>query len=302
MWGVYVPVAERRAAAQKKIAKLQKKGAKIEPISIDGKKIAREFWGVQWCEHLESFADYDNRLPRGRTYVRNGSVCHLAIDEGVCNAYVSGNHLYTVTVKIRTLSQTKWQSIKERCSGKIASMLELLQGKLSKHVMQVVANQKEGLFPDIKEIEFDCSCPDWAGMCKHVAAVLYGIGNRLDRQPELLFRLRGVNPGELVATELTLESTSSDQIDANDLGALFGIDIQVESEKLQSAVDMKGFTGPQLQKKRDTLGLTVQELAQRIGVTPASIYRWESTVGALKLQESSKKALQKVLTQVQRSY
>ena len=126
---------------------LRKKGVDIQPVTIKGRKIASSFWGEAWCEHMESFSDFENRLPRGRTYVRNGSVCHMAVTKGEIEAKVSGSELYTVKVSIKTLPGKKWTAIKGRCSGQIGSLLELLQGKLSDHVMEVVTDRKEGLFP-----------------------------------------------------------------------------------------------------------------------------------------------------------
>ena len=130
-WGRYVPVAERRAKARREMDKLRKKGKDIQPVNLDGRTIARSFWGKGWCDHLESFSDYANRLPRGRTYVRNGSVCHLDIRPGRIEAIVSGSELYNIVIRIKELQAATWASIKNTCSGHIGSMLELLQGKLS---------------------------------------------------------------------------------------------------------------------------------------------------------------------------
>ena len=230
-WAPYVPVAERRRKAMKKMDALRKKGVDIQPVTIEGRKIASSFWGEGWCEHLEAFSDFENRLPRGRTYVRNGSVCHLAIAKGQIEAKVSGSELYTVKIKIKTLPGKKWTAIKGRCSGQIGSLLELLQGKLSDHVMEVVTDRKEGLFPLPGEMEFACSCPDWANMCKHVAAVLYGVGARLDSKPELLFTLRGVDHEELIvadAEKAVAAATSrgkSKRLAVDDIGPVFGIEI-----------------------------------------------------------------------------
>jgi uncharacterized Zn finger protein len=197
----YVPVGVRRARALKKMEKLRKKGHDIKPVQIQGRKITHTFWGQAWCDHLESFSDYDNRLPRGRTYVRNGSVCHLDIEKGRISAMVSGSEIYTVEIAIKTLAQQKWKEVKNRCAGQIGSLLELLQGRLSKNVMSVVTDRNKGLFPLPGEISLKCSCPDWAVMCKHVAAALYGVGARLDEAPELLFLLRGVDHEELISAE-----------------------------------------------------------------------------------------------------
>jgi uncharacterized Zn finger protein len=230
-WKPYVPVAKRRQQAAKKMESLRKKGIDIQPVKIEGRKIAKSFWGEAWCDHLESFSDFENRLPRGRTYVRNGSVCHLGLSKGQIEAKVCGSELYTVKVSIKTLPGKKWTGIKGRCSGQIGSLLELLQGRLSDHVMGVVTDRKEGLFPLPGEMSFTCSCPDWAVMCKHVAAVLYGVGARLDEKPELLFMLRGVDHEELIeadAQRAVAEATSrgkSKRLVAAEIGDVFGIEI-----------------------------------------------------------------------------
>lgn len=194
----YVSVAERRAKAAREIKKLEKKGRKTLPVHIEGKTIARTFWGKAWCDHLESYSDYDNRLPRGRTYVRNGSVCDLQIEPGRITAMVCGSELYKIKIGIKPLPQQIWNAVKRQCAGQIGSMIELLQGKLSQGVMQIITRRDAGLFPKPAEIELDCSCPDWADMCKHVAAALYGVGARLDERPELLFVLRQVNHLDLI--------------------------------------------------------------------------------------------------------
>ncbi len=228
-WRPYVPVAKRRARALAKMEKLRKKGMDIQPVRLTGRQIATTFWGQAWCEHLEKFSDYENRLPRGRTYVRNGSVCHLAIEKGRITAKVSGSDIYDVRIGIKPLPMNKWRRVKTACAGQVGSLLELLQGKLSTQVMGVVTDKHRGLFPQPGEISLDCSCPDWADMCKHVAAVLYGVGARLDEKPELLFVLRGVDHSELVtekaAKAVVTKKTSRRTLDESDLSEVFGIDV-----------------------------------------------------------------------------
>lgn len=197
-WKPYVSVAERRRKAEKAAAKAKKSGADHSPIEPARGAIAKTFWGKAWCDNLEAYSDYANRLPRGRTYVRNGSVIDLKISEGEVQALVMGSSLYKVAVKVSEVPAKQWQAIGTECSGSIDSLVELLQGKLSKGVMERICAPRTGLFPAPKEIDFSCSCPDWASMCKHVAAVLYGVGARLDQQPELLFRLRRVDAKDLV--------------------------------------------------------------------------------------------------------
>jgi uncharacterized Zn finger protein len=196
----YVPVAERRYRAQKALAALAKKGGfTAQPVRIEGRAIAKTEWGQRWCAHLEGYADFASRLERGRTYARNGSVVHLAHTPGGLEAKVSGSELYDVTVTVKALPAPRWKALVEACAGQVASLVELLGGKLAAPVMEVLCHKEKGLFPSPKEIEFDCSCPDGASMCKHVAAVLYGVGARLDTAPELLFTLRQVDGAKLVS-------------------------------------------------------------------------------------------------------
>jgi uncharacterized Zn finger protein/DNA-binding XRE family transcriptional regulator len=226
----------------KKVQAMRRKGVCVQPIEIEGRKIARTFWGEAWCRHLERFSDFENRLPRGRTYVRNGSVCHLEIQRGRIRAMVSGSELYDVTIRIDKLPSKKWRDVKGCCAGRIGSLLELLQGRLSKGVMEVVTDPQTGLFPLPEEIGLACSCPDWAVMCKHVAAVLYGVGARLDQEPALLFLLRGVNEEELItagadAAATVGEARGTGRIAEGDLSELFGIDMAEEATEAEAPVD-----------------------------------------------------------------
>ncbi|HEY6344885.1 MAG TPA: SWIM zinc finger family protein [Bryobacteraceae bacterium] len=227
----YVSVAQRRRNAASEMAKLKKKGHPVSPVVVEGRTIVKTFWGKAWCENLERYSDFENRLPRGRTYVRNGSVIDLQIAPGEIKALVSGSEIYKVKVKVAPVAKARWESICKDCAGAIESLIELLQGRLSKGVMERVCRQKTGLFPSPDEIQLSCSCPDWADMCKHVAAVLYGIGARLDQQPDLIFRLHNVDEKELIAGTGTALPQAKRAPAANkvlggeDLSALFGLDI-----------------------------------------------------------------------------
>src|SRR5262249_30702744 len=192
-WNPYVRVASRRQQAAHRLAKLRKKGNEVSPVQIEGRKIATTFWGKAWCENLERYSDFENRLPRGRTYVRNGSVIDLQVAAGTVTALVSGSDVYDVRVDVAVVPKARWRAICRDCTGAMDAVIELLQGRLSTSVMARICEAKTGLFPAPREISFRCSCPDWAWMCKHVAAVLYGIGARLDERPELLFLLRRVD-------------------------------------------------------------------------------------------------------------
>ncbi len=244
-WKPYVSVAKRRANARKEMDKLRKKGMTVRPVEIEGRKITRTFWGTAWCDHLEQFSDYANRLPRGKTYVRNGSVCHLEIDKGEVKAIVSGSELYNIKVAIKPLAKTDWKRIQKDCAGQIGSLLELLQGKLSDGIMAVVTHAKTGLFPQPKDIRLNCDCPDWAGMCKHLAAVLYGVGALLDQEPELLFKLRGVNHEDLVSDSVDVVPQASGKrrrLDV-DLGDVFGVDMELGAEEGEPELAPNASTG-----------------------------------------------------------
>lgn len=231
-WRPYVPVASRRQKAIRKIAALRKRGKAVDPVVIEGRTIARTFWGKAWCENLERYSDFENRLPRGRTYVRNGSVIDLKILPGQVTALVSGSSFYQVHLAIKPAARNRWRALSRECSGQIASMVELLQGEFSSGVMKIMARRDTGLFPSPSEISLACTCPDWATMCKHIAAVLYGVGARLDHSPDLLFVLRKVDPMDLVAragrddTLGKVSGETSEQIlESSDLSKVFGIDL-----------------------------------------------------------------------------
>ncbi len=325
-WPKYVSVAERRARAAKAMQKLTKKGLKVEPIETEGRKIARTFWGEAWCDHLEKFSDYENRLPRGRAYVRNGSVCHLAISEGSVEAIVSGSELYNIKIDITPLSTKKWEKVREQCAGQIGSMLELLQGRFSDNVMKIVTDQQSGLFPRPSEIKLACDCPDWAEMCKHIAAVLYGVGARLDHQPELLFLLRNVDHETLITTELDVTSAASRQgkgrrLATTDLSGLFGVEIEETAKAIHKKAGRKKATvskkavkktikktvkkkstakakkkpftptAAAIRRLRKQFGMNSAQFAKLLGITSPTVNNWENSSGKLQLRQRTLEAL-----------
>src|SRR4051812_5629576 len=282
-WAPYVPVAERRRRAEREMAKLRKKGHPVAPVRIEGRTIARTFWGKAWCENLESYRDYENRLPRGRTYVRNGSVVDLQITSLEATAMVSGSELYTVKISIKTLPKSQWQLLCRDCAGGIDSLVELLQGRFSKGVMERLCRQDNGLFPKPSEIRFTCSCSDYASMCKHIAAVLYGVGARLDESPELLFRLRAVDETELLSDlgnalpdTVTKRDTAQTLID-NDLAALFGLDME-DSEALAPSRRADAATADSRKKTRERVA------ENPVAAAPAA----EAEAHAVKLAQGKK--------------
>lgn len=227
----YVSVAERRAKAARAAAKLNAKGEALTPLVVEGRTFGRTFWGRAWCDHIEGLSDFASRLPKGKTYARNGSVINLKVSAGRIDALVMGSELYTVKVTVKLLEAATWAGIQRRSAGQIESLVELLQGKMSDAVMRVVTDPAGGLFPTAADMTMRCSCPDPARLCKHLAAVLYGVGVRLDDQPELLFRLRGVDQADLIAAAVTGgvnvadDGATRNTLGDHELADVFGIEV-----------------------------------------------------------------------------
>jgi uncharacterized Zn finger protein len=244
-------VAERRRNAARLERELNGVGRRLQPVEVlaRGNKIAETFWGSSWCRNLERFSDFANRLPRGRTYVRNGSVIDLQVEPGRATALVSGSEIYEVEILVTPLPKARWRRLCADCADGIDSLVELLQGRFSDGMMDVLCRPDTGMFPEPAQISLSCSCPDWATMCKHVAAVLYGIGARLDREPELLFTMRQVDHTELVsAGDGGIESATSghaaEELAGEDLGAIFGIEFAVpESQPERLSPERKSRAG-----------------------------------------------------------
>jgi uncharacterized Zn finger protein len=252
MWWNYEDAQAKKARLQREIAKREKRGERFEVLEAPAgsKKLCTTFWGQAWCRHLESYQQYESRLPRGRSYLRQGKVYNLAIEAGTISAVVAGSELYETSIHIQPLLKQRWQSIVKAGAGQVGSMLDLLAGKLGDGLMQLLVDPDQGLFPEPKEIRFDCSCPDYVDMCKHVSAVLYGVGVKLDTQPELLFTLRQVDQAELLsdasASAITDLSAGTAELADTDLSALFGIDLGGDIA-LPQAVEL---TEPMVPKKK----------------------------------------------------
>ncbi len=258
-WAPYVSVGAKKAKAVKHAAKIAKKQKREpSPVVASGRKMAKSFWGLAWCDNLEAYQDYANRLPRGATYLRNGSVVDLVIQPKRVDAIVAGSTPYTISIDIQPLKPARWKAIRQDCSASIDSLLDLLSGKISDGVMKRLTDPKNGLFPAPSEIRMRCSCPDGSSCCKHLAAVMYGIGSRLDNQPELLFVLRGVDHNELVSQaiasgnlERELSGTSSNGLNNNDLESIFGIQLDSAAAPRKSSRPKKS-ASPSPKKKAKT--------------------------------------------------
>jgi len=288
----YVSTAEKQARNEKMAAKLSKYGRALQPVIVTGRKIASSFWGKAWCDNIESYQDYSNRLPRGRSYVRDGAVIDLQISTGKVTALVGGSapRPYEITIDISPLAPARWDALKKKCLGKISSLLALVQGKLPQEILAEFCNRDTGLFPSPKEIKMSCSCPDWAGLCKHLAAVLYGIGARLDDDPKLFFTLRGIQESELIGKEVigTLTEGVTSEIATDDLANVF--DMELDSLEDSPSTAAKGTVVPQskttvlsehpwpgsaIRNLRKGLGLTQVAFGKFFQVTPVMVSCWE---------------------------
>lgn len=281
-WPEYVPVRERIARAKTRAAKALGKGKALSPVVIEGRGIAHSFWGKSWCDHMESFRDYENRLPRGKNYVRNGSVVHLALAPGRVSAKVAGSTgVYDVTLEVAPLAPAAWKALKTACAGQVASLLDLLRGRLSDGVMRHVADRERGLFPKPREFTMDCTCPDPAGMCKHIAAVCYGVGARLDAEPELLFVLRGVDAGELAAdtgVNAVLQQGAAGAKKkrvAGNLAEIFGLDAEepAEAQKAPRPAATPARKTHKVKQGRKNVGPTGKSVAQK-AKKPTASRKW----------------------------
>ncbi|MCK5540581.1 MAG: hypothetical protein KAI69_06595 [Deltaproteobacteria bacterium] len=296
-WGYprYVSVAEKKAKAAKKLKQLKKKNPDIKPVVIDGNTLARTWWGKSWNKNLERYADFSNRISRGRSYVRHGAVLDLKIDSGKVTARVQGSTAkpYKVEITIKAISKAHWASIKKQCQGELKSLQDLMAGKFPKALAEIFFAEGEGLFPTPKEISFNCSCPDWASMCKHVASALYGVGARFDEDPSLFFKLRGADTKNLIAralkdkTDELLKKTkrrSAKVIDGADLSDMFGIEMdnQPNFSKNHAPVIKGKQKSPKTQKTATGLvaeliisnknGLTIEKLVEKTGYTKIKLY------------------------------
>ena len=301
----YLTVSERKEKAVKLAKRLAKKKTGLKPVLLSGRKIATTFWGKAWCDNIESFRDYDNRLPRGRSYLRSGALVDLQISTGAVEALVagSGRNPYRISVKIKPLATQKWNALKKKCVGKISSLINLAQGKLSTETLEEFCKKEYGLFPSRREISYSCSCPDWADMCKHIAAVLYGLGARLDQEPELFFVLRGIDPNELIGSEVVdaLMDGVDSELPEDNLSDIFGVEFDTlladsasgpkktkcrktsakkrSSKKSKVGVPYKDRWSPErILQLRTRVHLSVPEFARKLGVCPATIEGWESGI------------------------
>lgn len=245
-WYYYTDRHEKAERAERELNKRRRAGEVLEPILPSSKRdLATSFWGQAWNKNLLAYSDYESRMPRGRTYFRGGKVLDLKVETGRVTSLVHGSEIYEIEITIQALPETRWRALVKKCQGQVGGLLELLAGQLSTEIMREVCDLKTGLFPSPKEIKLNCTCPDWASLCKHCAATLYAVGTKLDKDPSLLFLLRDVDPNELAKNTATAVAKltqatrqSSDRhaaVRGLDLSEIFGIELS----ELEALVDLQ---------------------------------------------------------------
>ena len=188
-WDFYPRYPKSRPRAAKGGIKAQTKGA-----------FGKSWWAKRWIAVLESF-NIGGRLQRGRSYARNGQVLSIDVAEGRVAAKVQGSQAqpYKVTIGVKVLGPREWKTLIEALSSQARFVAKLLAGEMPQDIEEVFAKAKLSLFPEKQsDLKTACSCPDWSNPCKHVAAVYYLLGEEFDRDPFLLFRLRGLGREELL--------------------------------------------------------------------------------------------------------
>jgi uncharacterized Zn finger protein len=295
----YVSVGQKMAKAEKKLKQLRKKMPGIRPVNLSGSSLARTWWAKSWNNNLERYADYDNRIGRGRSYLRHRAVLDLQISPGKVTALVMGSvaNPYEIKITVQPVPPKHWQTIKKQCQGHLKSLQDLLAGTFPKTLAEIFFIQDQGLFPTPKDIRFHCSCPDSASMCKHIAATLYGIGARFDEDPSLFFTLRGVDTGDLIAdavqgsTDELLNKTrkkTARVIDDADLSDLFGIDMDPQpdftgkntAQPVHTTAKHKNISqSPQSATARvaaiivaESSGVTIADLVTKTGYPKSKLY------------------------------
>lgn len=303
----YVSVAQKRAKAKRQLDKLRKKYPNLRPILLEGSALAKTWWGKAWNKNLERYADFSNRIGRGRSYVRHGAVLDLQISAGKVAALVQGSDSqpYQVEIDIKPITKAQWKRIIHAVSGELASLEQLLQGCFPKTLQAIFTADKKGLFPTPKEISLSCDCPDSATMCKHVAAVLYGIGTRLDEDPLLFFVLRQAHVEDLITQAVQDQSNkllkqakrkSTRVIDDSELGDVFGIDLDTQPDAPKTR--RKKTKTAQAKKPKQSVAPKRKTKATKKKVAKKKVIKAVKKVAKKTTQKAVKKAAKKVTRKI----
>lgn len=202
-------------------ARLTEEGSQLSPVRASGRNLVSNCWAKAWMRHLGQSEVYGMRLAPGRTYLRYGCVIDCCISPGLIHALVSGEHVYEVDIRIAPPTEEQLGLIRTGCEGRVASWIDILQGRLSEDVLTLLCEPETGILPELGNISCSCTCPDWADICKHAAAALYATGVKLDHSPDLLFTLRQITLEQL----LPAASGPAAPLDNGSLSSLFDINL-----------------------------------------------------------------------------
>lgn len=217
-------VADLARLAQQRRENLLQEGRQLHPVQGSSRNLASHFWGRAWMKHLALCEAGGLCLAPGRTLLRHGCVLDLQLAPGRVEALVSAQELVEVQIDIAPLEDERLEALKEACSGRIDSLVSLLEGCTDEAVLQRLCDPETGLLPEPHDWHMNCTCPDWAEPCPHAAAALYATGTLIDVEPTLLFQLRQVEASSLIEAP----KVEAEVFDTSALGSMFGIDLDVE--------------------------------------------------------------------------
>lgn len=215
--------AELEALARQQLAALKAAGEELSPVVGTSRKLAAHFWGSAWMKHLALCESGGWSLAPGRSLLRHGCVLDLRLDQGCIRARVMEERLHEVTVNIDPLDGERLEELRAMCSGRIASLVPLLEGALDDALLATLCDPETGLLPDPGAWHMSCTCPDWSEPCPHAAAAIYAAGILIDAEPTLLFRLRQLEPRDLLRPPS--EHAPEAEFDLDELARTFHIDL-----------------------------------------------------------------------------
>ena len=214
--------ADLEKLAATRLAEYLAEGEELHPVVNKTRKLAKNFWGSAWMKQLALCESGGMCLAPGRTLLRHACVLHVDIQPGSISALVSAEEVFEVELKLESLDEERLERLAATCSGHIDSLLSLMQGKVDEAVLLQLCHPENGLLPTPEDWRMHCTCPDWAEPCPHAAAAIYAAGCLIDEKPELLFTLRGIQPEALLSAP-----APTNEIDADKLSAMFGIDLDL---------------------------------------------------------------------------
>lgn len=215
--------ADLEAQARRELIELKSAGEEVRPVVGTTRKLAAHFWGSAWMKHLALCESGGWSLSAGRTLLRHGCVLDLQLEAGLIRARVMEERLHDVEIALDPLDGERLEELRTICSGKIDSLVPLLEGTLDDALLATLCNAETGLLPEPGAWHMSCTCPDWSEPCPHAAAAIYAAGILIDAEPSLLFRLRQVSPEDLLQSPA--EKAAESDFDLEQLARTFRIEL-----------------------------------------------------------------------------